>query len=398
VSIVNIKLTRNIKVTAFVGVVGLVVASYGITSARRASQPKLPACKACMITTDSQSPPPNMLLSIVTSSGYQFSVDSSAGLLAGGTWAATFGSIDVNGNYFAPSYIPPYGLDDVTYTDSNGNIAHVSVDVEANPAGPAPTTPPTAVISMGTNPNFNAPGEDTPSPSGGAGTQGKIGTGATTTGTGGSPPDGASVAQPWEANLAAYVGLNLGTFFIVIPSTGAYPPPVVNGSSGQPLSDGPVSGEYVSPAWVENLPSSLVYVKPISSGGVQSAVPMSKTKSIAYPTIPCPPPGTTRTYGTVSYSSGPSVHVAGESFTCSWPPYVGVTVNDSYWQTTETATQYAENFKCVNGSWVWVSTIFCKQTCYYRTFDSPILNAHYGTVRTPWTPPNPQDCQVIASN
>jgi hypothetical protein len=52
---------------------------------------------------------------------------------ATGTWIARFGSIDSNGNYIAPSYMPPGAEDRITYHDTSGKFLVMSVHIRANP-------------------------------------------------------------------------------------------------------------------------------------------------------------------------------------------------------------------------------------------------------------------------
>jgi hypothetical protein len=77
------------------------------------------------------------LVKLAPSSTTSFRVNLSDGdLTSGGTWAADFGSVNSSGDYTAPSYMPPYGIDTVTYTDPDGHTA--SLAVRLTPTGTPP--------------------------------------------------------------------------------------------------------------------------------------------------------------------------------------------------------------------------------------------------------------------
>ena len=65
----------------------------------------------------------------------------SADLQPGGTWDAEFGTMTPDGHYTAPSYMPPYGLDNAYYTAPDGTRAVLSFRIYADPNVPSSGQP-----------------------------------------------------------------------------------------------------------------------------------------------------------------------------------------------------------------------------------------------------------------
>lgn len=59
-----------------------------------------------------------------------------ADLQPGGTWEAQLGSFNTAGDYTAPSYIPPYGVDEILYHSPDGRTARLTVRVIPDPSLP----------------------------------------------------------------------------------------------------------------------------------------------------------------------------------------------------------------------------------------------------------------------
>lgn len=79
--------------------------------------------------------PPVVLLMAGTT--LRLRVDRNDGTLqVNGTWKAEYGQVDAFGNYRAPAYMPPGGVDTLTYTDPRDVAAELQVRVTPNPSIP----------------------------------------------------------------------------------------------------------------------------------------------------------------------------------------------------------------------------------------------------------------------
>jgi hypothetical protein len=180
---------RLFTVTMIAGVSTL--AALGMMSAAPKPVAARKECKVCSMAPPVQISVAETLVTLPVNGQYQFSVDPASGVLANGTWTAIYGTIGQDGSYTCPAFIPPHGLDQLVYTDSNGQHADISVNVVAGNANAQPVPAPIAIVQVGQDPDFHLPGQDTPIASQAASSTSKL-----------FPNSSQPVA--WDANLTAY--------------------------------------------------------------------------------------------------------------------------------------------------------------------------------------------------
>lgn len=96
-------------------------------------------CKACL----SDSNPAldrGKLLRLMAGGSYQFS-DPATGGSSARNWRARFGKISPRGKYSAPAFLPPWGLDEVSYERADGSAISFQIFLEANPTIPESAFP-----------------------------------------------------------------------------------------------------------------------------------------------------------------------------------------------------------------------------------------------------------------
>ena len=340
------------------------------------------AKKRCACAVGKQAPSDlNSALSLVA--GNSISLSTPAGS-SDGAWVADFGTID-GATYTVPNFVPPTGFDFVRYVSSTGTVT-VHLHVDENPDGSTPAIP--KVV-------FNLADKDSDS----------------------------WQDDDYMASLRSAVANQTGPFVVVPSDYVAEPREVANcvaaptnpdGSisvKGYDENNGPVSIA-ASPAMAE----STANAQP-SRNGTQTSSAQLQQYSPQACTITPPghqPPygpcnGPTQVNGRISYAgpvSSPEDE-GSETLTATNDNKVAlgkllniaITIGSTYTvkftavADKTTATYYIDFYTCVNGSYVFDHTDFCRQTSVHRYYTNTWA-AKIGPklIDTPWTPSYPTCC------
>lgn len=115
------------------GVTAIAIASFAFLTLPRFSSAStaLPA-KGCRFCTQGASTASVHWLKLVAGVTYTFT-DHLLSRGANPFWEAEYGTITASGSYTAPSYMPPLGLDTISYMTADGSTASVTIRIVANP-------------------------------------------------------------------------------------------------------------------------------------------------------------------------------------------------------------------------------------------------------------------------
>lgn len=336
----------------------------------------------------------------VLATGEQRILAPTAPLPAGGQWTATFGTVSDNGDgtltYSAPADVPPYGLDEIDYSNGvMGPNIQLMVSIRASSQS--------QMAAHGSHPSLHLAGT-TPTPT-----------------------------TPCQQQAVAMASLPL---LRRIPSDirGDYARTVrwikLEQSTGKPslriAQATTANGNgYVLPAWVDDA-SVGIYTPAASPNGAQATKPVVCQGPGPVNPYPPYPPGTTTynctprsTYDVSGSWQAVPVQVTGWKTYGTWKGdvsttdsgkisdiyHVGVTAGShtvfsvQYQSWMYHQVQYTDHYKCADSgkNWIYVSTTLCDQKGEGRMFSTQWLSVPMGWPPSGgpvWTPPQCHDIHV----
>lgn len=299
--------------------------------------------------------------------------DPAGSVQPGGTWDASFGTVDASGTYTAPSFTPPEGLDRIHYLDPQSNDVYIDIRVLPNPD--IPDSDQTPYVTMD-DVSFNAM-RGGPSPQA-------------------QQPHPAGTSDSLDETLAP-------TSQTVVVQSGETPPPPLQINGTTPLIGETINGAnvLVLPALFGDGTTSAIYAQPLD----ETPQVVTLTPNVAPPSGPCTS-GETAVYGPIktTYVAEPGqVNLADfkvdTGFKADAAKYFGANlaigaiyhVQGKFYDWKQERTKYV--YACSNKKWVFEYTRECDRLATSLTTTPPfaILGTGYPRGNAP-RPYGPEAC------
>ena len=96
------------------------------------NKPKSNTCRGCTVSQETPGQPLSLSKITKVETGKIYHLHLSESAPQSGTWSAEHGTINALGEYHAPPYIPPFGIDQIKYVASEGFESILPVVIKPN--------------------------------------------------------------------------------------------------------------------------------------------------------------------------------------------------------------------------------------------------------------------------